>query len=175
MVDGRIEVVGSPAEAITESTVSDEFGLPCIVAPDPISDAPMIVPHDLCTLRSNQLLTRRNAPMSVVKINAVTVPEGMGEEFIDRFAKRAGSVENQPGFEEFLLLRPTDDNGRFFVFTRWESEEAFQGWLASRDFAAAHAHVGEGDTPPAGHGSAGPVAASAELLAFEVMERVTKT
>lgn len=130
--------------------------------------------------------------MSVVKINAVEVPEGMGEEFIDRFAKRAGSVENQPGFEEFLLLRPTDENRRFFVFTRWESEEAFDAWMNSRDFAAAHAHVAEGasatpehgdghghgggETAQSGHGhrqpGAGPVAASAELLAFEVLERV---
>ena len=46
--------------------------------------------------------------MSVVKINAVTVPVGMGADFMERFAKRAGSVENQPGFEEFLLLQPTD-------------------------------------------------------------------
>ena len=44
--------------------------------------------------------------MSVVKINAVTVPEGMGDDFMERFAKRAGSVESQPGFEEFLLLKP---------------------------------------------------------------------
>ena len=81
--------------------------------------------------------------MSVVKINAVDVPEGMGAEFIDRFAKRAGAVENQPGFEEFLLLRPTDGKNRFFVFTRWESEAAFDAWLNSGDFAAAHAKLGD--------------------------------
>ncbi|MEM9608975.1 MAG: antibiotic biosynthesis monooxygenase [Actinomycetota bacterium] len=127
--------------------------------------------------------------MSVVKINAVDVPEGMGEEFLQRFAKRAGSVEDQPGFEEFLLLRPTDDSRRFFVFTRWESEEAFQAWLSGDDFAKAHAHLAEDQrpegaaAPPAGHGHGhggehggeGPVAVNAELLAFEVMERVTKS
>ncbi|MEM9653858.1 MAG: antibiotic biosynthesis monooxygenase [Actinomycetota bacterium] len=136
--------------------------------------------------------------MSVVKINAVEVPEGMGDEFIERFAKRAGAVENQPGFEEFLLLKPTDGNNRFFVFTRWESEEAFNTWLSSRDFAAAHAHLAEGHGPAhgeghghggadqggsegeghghggAGHGGTMPVAASAELLAFEVIERVAE-
>ncbi|MEM8620103.1 MAG: antibiotic biosynthesis monooxygenase [Actinomycetota bacterium] len=129
--------------------------------------------------------------MSVVKINAVEVPDGMGPEFIDRFAKRAGSVEDQPGFEEFLLLRPTDEHRRFFVFTRWESEEAFQAWLQSSDFAAAHAHVaedanamaerhtpdgsaGHGGAAPAGHGHGGPAGINAELLAFEVMERVTR-
>ncbi len=132
--------------------------------------------------------------MSVVKINAVTIPEGMGEEFIERFAKRAGSVESQPGFEEFLLLRPTDGKSTFFVFTRWESEEAFQGWMDSRDFAAAHANaqdevaevrehgradMGDGDGGgarpghPGGGAPAGPVGMSAELLAFDVVERVT--
>ena len=39
--------------------------------------------------------------MSVVKINAVTVPEGMGDDFMERFAKRAGSVESQPGSRSF--------------------------------------------------------------------------
>lgn len=131
--------------------------------------------------------------MSVVKINAVDVPAGMGDEFLQRFAKRAGSVEDQPGFEEFLLLRPTDDSRRFFVFTRWESEEAFQTWLSGDDFAKAHAHLAEDQrperpegaaAPPTGHGHGqggghghggdGPVAVNAELLAFEVMERVTK-
>ncbi|MEM7092312.1 MAG: antibiotic biosynthesis monooxygenase [Actinomycetota bacterium] len=151
--------------------------------------------------------------MSVVKINAITVPEGMSEEFMERFAKRAGSVEQQPGFEEFLLLRPTDDNPRFFVFTRWASEADFQNWISGSDFAAAHAHVAEeaaevvehghgnfdgdseaeapahggghpGGHPGGAHGhggehggghghGGGPVGVSAELLAFDVVERVT--
>ena len=109
--------------------------------------------------------------MSVVKINAVTVPEGMGADFMERFAKRAGSVESQPGFEEFLLLQPTDGGDRFFVFTRWESEEAFQGWMTSRDFAAAHGTDSESAAPP--ERPAAPPGVTAELLAFDVVERVT--
>ncbi len=120
------------------------------------------------------------AGMSVVKINAVTVPEGMGEDFMERFAKRAGSVESQPGFEEFLLLRPTDGKSPFFVFTRWESEEAFEAWMASRDFAAAHGEAAEGGGQPTAGGHPGgggapagpPPGVSAELLAFDVVERV---
>ena len=137
--------------------------------------------------------------MSVVKINAVTVPAEMGDEFVERFAKRAGAVEDQPGFEEFLLLKPTDDNKQFFVFTRWDSEESFQAWMSSNDFARAHAHVAEeaaqvaehgsgefsghgdgdghgGGHPGGGHGHSGPggpVGVMAELLAFDVVERVT--
>ena len=109
--------------------------------------------------------------MSVVKINSIEVPEGMDEAFEERFAKRAGAVEKSPGFEEFLLLRPTDGGRRWFVFTRWASEQAFQDWVASNDFAKAHAH-GSGNAGGHGHGGQAPVAASSDLLAFEVIERV---
>ena len=110
--------------------------------------------------------------MSVVKINAVDVPEGMEPTFEERFAKRAGQVEGSAGFEEFLLLRPTDGSRRYFVLTRWSSEQAFQDWMSSNDFAKAHAHAQGGGEPPH-HGGHAPVATGAELLAFEVIERVT--
>ncbi|HEX6311130.1 MAG TPA: antibiotic biosynthesis monooxygenase, partial [Acidimicrobiia bacterium] len=58
--------------------------------------------------------------MSVVKINAIEVPEGMGPELEERFAKRAREVENMPGFEGFELLRPVEGESRYFVYTRWE-------------------------------------------------------
>ncbi len=103
----------------------------------------------------------------MVKINAVDVDPAMASAFEERFAKRAGAVEKSPGFEAFELMRPADGGGRYFVYTRWASEEAFQGWLASQDFAKAHAHVvaeTAGDAQPVGHGS--------QLLAFEVVDRV---
>lgn len=105
--------------------------------------------------------------MSVVKINAVEVEPAQAPVFEERFAKRAGAVEQQSGFEAFELLRPTDGGTRYFVYTRWASEEAYQGWLAGEDFAKAHAHVtaeAAGQVQPVGHGAA--------LLAFEVVERV---
>ena len=70
--------------------------------------------------------------MSVVKINAIEIPEGAGPELEKRFAARLGAVEGSPGFEEFCLLRPTAGEKRYFVYTRWESEEAFQQWSATR-------------------------------------------
>ncbi|HWF55985.1 MAG TPA: antibiotic biosynthesis monooxygenase, partial [Solirubrobacteraceae bacterium] len=47
--------------------------------------------------------------MSVVKVNAITVPRERFEEFERRFASRAGRVEHADGFEGFELLRPNDD------------------------------------------------------------------
>ncbi|MFT4288071.1 antibiotic biosynthesis monooxygenase family protein [Nocardioides sp.] len=103
--------------------------------------------------------------MSVVKINAITVPEGSGEELERRFAARAGTVEGQQGFLGFQLLRPVAGESRYFVVTHWETEEAFAAW---RDGDARAAHA----TPP-GEAPRKPVASGAELLEFEVVLDVT--
>jgi heme-degrading monooxygenase HmoA len=119
--------------------------------------------------------------VSVVKINAIEVPEGAGAELEKRFAVRAGAVENSAGFESFQLLRPTEGETRYFVVTQWESEEAFQGWLSSRDFAKGHANAGGSDAaaPGGGHPGGGhpggdekPVSTGASLLSFEVVEQI---
>jgi heme-degrading monooxygenase HmoA len=99
--------------------------------------------------------------MSVVKINAIEVPEGAGPELEKRFAARAGAVENSPGFLGFQLLRPVKGDARYFVVTQWESEEAFQEWAQG---PARAAHSGE---------RAKPVASGASLLEFEVVLAVT--
>lgn len=99
--------------------------------------------------------------MSVVKINAITVPRERFDEFARRFATRAGKVEAQPGFESFELLRPNDERELCLVITRWRSEEDFRAWVASPDFAAGHAQ----------HRTEGPVGTSSELWSFDVLER----
>ena len=76
--------------------------------------------------------------MSVVKINAIAVGEGKGEELEKRFAQRAGEVDNQPGFEGFELLRPVEGEDRYFIYTRWDSEESFQAWVNSQSFQHGH-------------------------------------
>lgn len=95
--------------------------------------------------------------MAVVKINAIEVPEGAGPELEKRFAARAGTVENQPGFLGFQLLRPVKGDSRYFVVTQWASEDAFAAW---RDGDARAAHAGEARKP---------VATGASLLEFEVV------
>ncbi|MFV0316233.1 MAG: antibiotic biosynthesis monooxygenase family protein [Microthrixaceae bacterium] len=140
--------------------------------------------------------------MSIVKINAIEIPEGAGPELEARFAARAGAVENQPGFERFQLLRPLEGESRYFVVTWWADEESFQGWMSSQDFAKGHANAGPpaGSSPGAGseghsegqahsggqalsgaerpggvqgHGGDRPaVATGSSLLSFEVVEEV---
>ncbi len=114
--------------------------------------------------------------ISVVKINALTVPEGMGPELEKRFAARAGLVEGSEGFEGFELLRPVDGTDKYLVYTRWSSEEAFQAWTKSQAFAQGHAKAAADAQPGQGHGHGhghgGPAASGAELWGFEVIQRV---
>ena len=96
--------------------------------------------------------------MAVVKINAIEVPEGAGPELEKRFGARHGAVEGSPGFLGFELLRPVKGETRYFVYTRWETEEDFQAWSAGSGRAA---HAGERSRP---------VATGSGLLEFEVVQ-----
>jgi heme-degrading monooxygenase HmoA len=74
--------------------------------------------------------------MTVIKINAITVPADTGDELAHRFAARAGAVDHADGFEGFELLKPTDGREQWLVLTRWRDEESFQAWLNSDFFTA---------------------------------------
>jgi heme-degrading monooxygenase HmoA len=100
--------------------------------------------------------------VTVIKINAITVPAESGEELAKRFAARAGAVDGQDGFEGFELLKPTDERTVWLVVTRWRDQESFQAWVGSQSFQHGHA----GADRPAPHG--GPVSTGAELWSYEV-------
>ncbi|MCL9797656.1 antibiotic biosynthesis monooxygenase, partial [Frankia sp. AgKG'84/4] len=90
--------------------------------------------------------------MSVVKINALTVPAEMRATLEQRFAGRAGMVEQADGFEWFELLRPIEGTDSYLVYTRWRSEEDFQKWQSSQAFGEGHRGAAAGSAP---QGSAG--------------------
>jgi heme oxygenase (mycobilin-producing) len=115
--------------------------------------------------------------VTVIKINAITVPAEHGEEVARRFAERAGAVDTQEGFEGFELLRPTDERTTWLVVTRWRDEASFQAWVSSPAFSHGHRGVqggGEhahGHAHAHGHGQGGgerPLALNAELWSYEV-------
>jgi heme oxygenase (mycobilin-producing) len=102
--------------------------------------------------------------MTVVKINAITVPADSGDELARRFAARAGAVDDQEGFEGFELLKPTDDRTTWLVITRWRDEESFNSWVSSPAFAHGHRSAAEragGEAPPA-------VGTHSELWSYEI-------
>lgn len=98
--------------------------------------------------------------MTVIKINALTVPADMGPEVAQRFAARVGAVDGQDGFLGFELLQPTDERTTWLVITRWRDEAAFDAWRSSPSFA--HGHRGEGGGGPA------PMPIAAELWSYSV-------
>ena len=101
--------------------------------------------------------------MSIVRINAITVPEGSGDELLKRFEARLGEVENMDGFENFELLRPAAGD-TWYVYTRWAAEEAVLAWVRAPAFARGHAEA-----------SSQPVAHGAELLEFDVVLQAEAT
>jgi heme-degrading monooxygenase HmoA len=98
--------------------------------------------------------------VSIVKINAITVPRERFDEFAERFASRAGKVEAAEGFEAFQLLRPNDDRDVCLVITQWRSEDDFRAWMTGPDFAAGHSQ----------HRQSGPVGTASEVWSFDVLE-----
>ena len=110
--------------------------------------------------------------MSVVKINAIEVPQGAGPELEARFAARMGAVEGTAGFEGFELLRPVAGEERYFVYTRWADEGSYRAWA---DGGARSAHAGTGGSGGADSGAGEnrrPVSTGASLLEFEVVTSV---
>jgi heme-degrading monooxygenase HmoA len=98
--------------------------------------------------------------MSVVRINAITVPKERAEELERRFGARAGEVAKSPGFEAFELLRPSDDKDTYLVYTRWASQADFDAWVQSPSFQHGHR----------AHNTEGPVSSQSELWSFEVVQ-----
>ena len=109
------------------------------------------------------------ASVAIVKINAITVPEGAGDELERRFAARKHSIDDQPGFEGFQLLRPVKGEDRYFVVTRWADEESYQAWWEGAG-RAEHGESRKSDRDGgAGEHPRKPVSQKAELLEFEVV------
>jgi len=112
--------------------------------------------------------------VTVIKINAITVPADSGDELGKRFAARAGAVDGQDGFEGFELLKPTDERTTWLVVTRWRDEDAFQAWVTGPAFGHGHQRAGEGAPQGGQHGGppggpqGGPVSMSSELWSYEV-------
>ncbi len=111
--------------------------------------------------------------MTIIKINALTVPSDMGDEVARRFAARAGSVDGQDGFEGFELLKPTDDRTTWLVVTRWRDDASFQAWRSSASFAHGHSRpVAESENSGAPSQASAPaqppMPIQAELWSYEV-------
>jgi heme-degrading monooxygenase HmoA len=78
--------------------------------------------------------------MTYVVANRVFVKPEYADEFEQRFRKRAGQIEQQPGFVLMEVLKPRSDDTPYVVLTHWQDEQAFENWVGSDDFRQAHAN-----------------------------------
>ena len=101
--------------------------------------------------------------MTVIKINAITVPVDSGDELAKRFAARSGAIDGTDGFEGFELLQPTDGRNVWLVVTRWRDDAAYDAWRAGADFANSH-----GERPAGDGAERRPVGIAAEQWSFVV-------
>jgi len=104
-------------------------------------------------------------PVTIIKINAISVPASSGDELARRFAARAGAVDGAEGFEGFELLRPTDARDQWLVVTRWKDVESFDAWTKSAAFS--HGHQGANAPDPKSHQ---PMSTGSELWSYEVVD-----
>jgi len=72
--------------------------------------------------------------------NRVPVAAGWEETFEERFRRRAGQIEHQAGFLRMQVLRPDGPDMPYVVQTTWRDKAAFEAWVGSEDFRAAHAN-----------------------------------
>ena len=76
--------------------------------------------------------------MTYVVANRVFVKPEYADEFEQRFATRAGQIEQQPGFLLIEVLKRRSEDTPHVVLTHWQDEQAFQNWVGSEDFRLAH-------------------------------------
>jgi len=94
--------------------------------------------------------------VAYVNITALSFPPGAQAEIERRFGARKKAVDAAAGFQGFELLRPTVGEDRYFVVTRWDSQQDYQAWSSAR--------------PTGGHDDDKRRGMSVEILGFEVVD-----
>jgi heme-degrading monooxygenase HmoA len=70
--------------------------------------------------------------------NRIPIAQEWQGEFENRFRKRAGEIDKQPGFVSMQILKPISEDIPYVVLTNWQDENAFNEWIKSEDFKLAH-------------------------------------
>jgi heme-degrading monooxygenase HmoA len=72
--------------------------------------------------------------------NRVPVAAGYETMFEERFQKRAGQIDKQPGFVRMQILKPDSEGVPYVVLTTWQDKTSFEAWVGSDDFKLAHSN-----------------------------------
>lgn len=66
------------------------------------------------------------------------VPDEKSDEVINIYKNRSRSVDNAPGFIDFLLLQNDKRSGELTVQLIFETKEDYLNWVRSKDFKRIH-------------------------------------
>lgn len=80
----------------------------------------------------------------IVSLFHVQVPAEAAAGFEASWTKRAGLVDQMPGFQGLDVLKNAQEPGKYIVMTRWATREDFERWANSPQFAAGHARGPQG-------------------------------
>lgn len=81
-----------------------------------------------------------------VAMNVLGIPEEQKEKMAQMFSHAAESMKTVPGCLEFLFLDAVGENKQV-VYTKWESQAAFEAWTRSDAFARAHSREATSASP----------------------------
>jgi heme-degrading monooxygenase HmoA len=77
----------------------------------------------------------------IAVINRLPVKEGVANQVVERFANSRGHVQDFPGFVSMEVLS-SEGADEVLVITRWQDKDAFDAWVHSDEFKAAHGRGG---------------------------------
>lgn len=90
-----------------------------------------------------------------IAMNRFMVQKGSETEFENVWKNRDSTLEENPGFISFALLRGPNveeqEHTLFASHTVWESHDAFIAWTKSQSFRDAHKNAGQNKVLYIGH------------------------
>lgn len=72
-----------------------------------------------------------------IAMNRLTVPADYRSHLEERFAGAGARMKDVPGCLEYQFLLPTEGD-EIIVYTKWETEDAFNAWTQGEAFQRAH-------------------------------------
>jgi heme-degrading monooxygenase HmoA len=87
-------------------------------------------------LISPQIAAKR--PHMIVVENHIPVNAKFRGQFEERWTGGTRYVQDSPGFVRNEVLRPIKGDEHYIVRTYWRSQEDFESWAKSEEFAKAH-------------------------------------
>lgn len=74
--------------------------------------------------------------------NRIFVHQDHAAAFEETFRRRAGLVDQMPGFLSNQVLRPVNDGDPYIILTFWTDRASFDTWVRSDAFVKGHAMSG---------------------------------